>query len=114
MTITRMLAQMTVSELDTAVEWYTTLFSRQPDARPMAGLVEWHLSDTFGVQVWTEPDRAGCSTMVLDESDLDALVEHLDRAGLEHNGPRDATSSRILQLLDPDWNRVVFTGAFST
>jgi hypothetical protein len=111
MTIERVLAQATVSDLATAERWYSTLFEREPDARPMEGLLEWHLGDAFGVQVWTEPERAGRSTMVLDESDLDALAARLTNAGLNHPGPQQATSSRILPLKDPDGNRVVFTGS---
>jgi hypothetical protein len=114
MTIERVLAQMTVTDLGVAVAWYTKLFGRDPDARPMDGLVEWHLAETFGVQVWAEPDRAGHSTMVLHESDLDPRVADLDRAGIEHDAPQDVTASRILPLVDPDGNRVVFTGAFAT
>lgn len=114
---TRLLANMTVSDLPTAVEWYTRFFGRAPDVRPMDGLVEWHLADTFGVQVWadpegTDPDRAGRSAMVLDEPDLDATVQHLHRAGIAHAGPQDATSSRILPSTDPDGNRIVLTGPF--
>ena len=110
MTIQRVLAQSTVSDLATAERWYSALFQRQPDARPMPGLLEWHLGDTFGVQVWSEPDRAGRSSMVLDESDLDALAARLTEAGLDHPGAQQATSSRVLVLDDPDGNRVVFTG----
>jgi hypothetical protein len=73
MTITRVLAQSTVRDLAAAEDWYTRVFGREPDLRPMPGLLEWHLGDTFGVQVWSEPDRAGHSSMVLDESDVDAL-----------------------------------------
>ena len=113
MTITRVLAQSTVSDLAAAEDWYTQLFGRSPDARPMPGLLEWHLADTFGVQVWAEPDRAGHSSMVLDESDLDSLAARLADAGMVHDGPQDATSSRILSLVDPDGNRVVLTGPFS-
>lgn len=113
MTITRVLAQATVTDSAVSEQWYTRLFDRKPDARPMAGLIEWHLSDTFGVQVWAEPARAGNSSIVLDESDLTALAAHLDRAGIEHPGPQDATSSRILPLQDPDGNRIVFTGSFA-
>jgi catechol-2,3-dioxygenase len=51
--------------------------------------------------------------MVLDESDLDRFITHLDEAGIRHQGPQDATSSRILPLLDPDGNRIVVTGAFT-
>ncbi|OKJ13553.1 VOC family protein [Kitasatospora sp. CB01950] len=110
MTIRRLLAQLTVTDLDPAVAWYTALFGRGPDARPMAGLVEWHLADTYGVQVWAEPDRAGHSTVVLDESDLDARLARLTAAGIDHGGARPATSSRILPVTDPDGNRIVFTG----
>ena len=110
MAIQRVLAQSTVSDLETAERWYSTLFMRRPDARPMPGLLEWHLGDTFGVQVWSEPDRAGHSSMVLDESDLDALAARLTEAGLDHPGTQQASSSRIVLLEDPDGNRVVFTG----
>jgi catechol 2,3-dioxygenase-like lactoylglutathione lyase family enzyme len=114
MTITRVLAQATVTDLDASQQWYARLFGRSPDARPMARLLEWHLSDTFGIQVWAEPDRAGKSCVVLEESDLDAFVAHLDQAGIGHPGPQDASTSRILPLEDPDGNRVVFTGAFAS
>ncbi len=49
--------------------------------------------------------------MVLGASDLDGLAARLDDAGVEHPGLQQATSSRIQPLLDPDGNRVVFTGS---
>jgi predicted enzyme related to lactoylglutathione lyase len=109
MAITRLLAQMTVRDLDQAVEWYGRFFGRKLDANPMDGLVEWHLTKTFGVQVWSEPDRAGHSAMVLDESDLDTRVTELASAGITYDGPQDATTSRIVKLTDPDGNRIVLT-----
>ncbi|MDQ6840651.1 MAG: VOC family protein [Actinomycetota bacterium] len=112
MAVTRILAQMTVVNLASAVTWYSRLFGREPDAAPMDGLFEWHLANNFGVQVWAEAERAGQSTMVLDESDLDAFVEHLNQVGILHPDPLDATSTRILPLVDPDGNRVVITGPF--
>lgn len=110
MTITRLLAQMTVTDSAQAEAWYTRLFGRAPDTRPMPGLLEWHLTDSFGVQVWAEAARAGTSCMVLDESDLDSLAARLDRIGIEHEAPQDATTVRILPLQDPDGNQMVFTG----
>jgi len=110
-TILRLLAQMTVSDSAQSIPWYSLLFGRGPDARPMDGLVEWHLADTFGVQVWVEPERAGTSCMVLDDDDLDARLTLLVGAGIENGGIRAASSSRILPVVDPDGNRIVFTGA---
>ncbi|ROS75402.1 VOC family protein [Cellulomonas sp. PhB143] len=109
--IHRMLAHCTVTDLDRAERWYTALFERGPDARPMPGLVEWHLGDSFGLQVWSEPDRAGRSTVVLDETDLDAAAARAADAGIEHDGPQPGGGARILQLSDPDGNRVVLTGS---
>ncbi|MFJ5921660.1 VOC family protein [Kitasatospora sp. NPDC092948] len=110
MTIHRLLAQLTVTDLNPAIDWYTALFERGPDARPMPGLAEWHLSDSYGIQVWAEPDRAGHSTVVLAESDLDDRLARLIRAGVDHGGVQEASRFRILPITDPDGNRIVFTG----
>ena len=68
----------------------------------MAGLIEWHLSDAFGLQVWRDPARAGYSTVVLGETALDAAAERLTDVGLHHAGPEAGGGARILQLNDPD------------
>jgi|SRR5215471_9712397 len=109
--IRRVLAQSTVTDLHAAEDWYTRLFECEPDARPMPGLIEWHLGSTFGVQVWSEPERAGRSTMVLEETDLDRAAARLAEAGIRHDEPQPGGGARILQLVDPDGNRVVLTGA---
>ncbi|SFO95970.1 VOC family protein [Amycolatopsis rubida] len=108
--IRRVLAQCTVSDLPRAEKWYTVLFGRRPDARPMPGLLEWHLDDAFGLQVWSEPERAGRSTVVFEETDLDAAAAKAAKAGIAHDGPLPGGGARILPLADPDGNRVVFSG----
>lgn len=105
-----MLANCTVTDLTRAEHWYARVLDGTADARPMAGLLEWRLGDTFGLQVWTEPDRAGGSTVVLQDSDLDATAARLTAAGISHAGPEQGGGARILQLTDPDGNRVVLTG----
>ncbi|MGW4381187.1 VOC family protein [Kitasatospora sp. NPDC004531] len=110
MAIHRLLAQLTVRDPAAATAWYTALLDRAPDTRPMPGLFEWHLSDSYGLQVWAEPARAGHSTVVLAETDLDARAARLTRAGIAHDGVRDATTLRIVPITDPDGNRIVFTG----
>lgn len=111
MTFHRVLAQAVVSDLQVAEQWYTALFDRPHHARPMDGLLEWHLGASCGVQVWRDPDRAGRSTMVLDDSDLDGLATRLTAAGIQHEGPQQVTVSRVLRPPDPDGNEVVTTGA---
>lgn len=109
--IHRLLAGCTVTDSDRAEAWYTRLFDRAPDARPMDGLIEWHLGDTFGVQVWRNPDRAGSSSLVLGETDLDAAAAHLTVAGIDHDGPQPGGGARLVQIHDPDGNIIVFAGA---
>ena len=48
--------------------------------------------------------------MVLEESDLDGRAAELDAEGLPYEGPQAVTASRIVQLDDPDGNRIVITG----
>lgn len=108
--IHRLVANCTVTDLGRAEEWYARLLGRGPDARPMEGLIEWHLGATFGLQVWSEPDRAGQSTVVLGETDLDAAAARLTGVGIEHEGPQPGGGARILQISDMDGNRVVMTG----
>lgn len=108
--ITRLLANIAVSDAVHAETWYDRLLDREADARPMPGLSEWHLSDTFGVQIWEYPDRAGYSTLVVDETDLDATAHRLTEAGINHGQPQPGGGARILQVADPDGNTVVFTG----
>ncbi|MGB7980958.1 MAG: VOC family protein [Candidatus Nanopelagicales bacterium] len=108
--IRRVLANCTVTDLSRAEVWYSRVLGIEPDARPMPGLIEWHLGDTFGVQVWAEPDRAGHSSVVLDVTDLDTVGTRLTAAGISHGGPQPGGGARILPLTDPDGNRVVFIG----
>lgn len=107
--IDRGLAQATVTDLARAEEWYTRLFGRGPDARPMPGLIEWHFG-AFGVQVFEEAPRAGHSSVVLGETDLDAAATRIAGAGLDHGGIQPGGGARILPLEDPDGNRVVLAG----
>lgn len=110
MAFRRLLAQAVVTDLAAAERWYATLLESPPHARPMGGLLEWHLGDSFGIQVWLDPARAGRSAMVIEESDLDGLATRLSAAGVDHGGPEPGGGSRVLILADPDDNRVVITG----
>jgi hypothetical protein len=71
MTISRLLAQMTVSDLDRAVSWYARFFGREPDARPMDGLVE---LDAEGLP-YEGPQAVTASRIVqLEDSDGNRIV----------------------------------------
>lgn len=108
--ITQVLAQCAVTDLDRARAWYDTLLGRAPDA-PMAGLLEYHLTDGGGLQLWREPEHAGHATVVLSTTRLDATAERLREQGLTSAEVGDISAGRALQLADPDGNRVVLVGS---
>jgi predicted enzyme related to lactoylglutathione lyase len=110
MTYTSVLAQSTVADLSTAEPWYSALFDRGPDARPMDGLLEWQVTNGGGVQLWLEPGRAGSSTVVLTADDLDTTATRLAASGMANGGPEPGGGARLLRLVDPDGNRVVIVG----
>ena len=90
MTYASVLAQSTVADLSAVEPWYTALFDRGPDARPMDGLLEWHVTTGGGVQVWAEPGRAGRSTVVLADTRGTEPVprsRHPDESGLRRSSP---------------------------
>lgn len=106
---TGLMATVDISD-ESAAQWYARLFGRQPDARPMPGLIEWRFAETFGVQLWEDPARAGGSTMVLEVSDLNATAERFAAEGIDHDEPSPGGGRRILPVSDPDGNQVVFVG----
>ena len=110
MTFTSVLAQAAVTDIDVAQSWYVTLLEREPDTRPMDGLVEWHVTTGGGVQLWVDPEHAGHSTLLLATDDLDGNAARLAGAGVAHAGPQPGGGARLLLLADPDGNRVVLLG----
>ena len=113
MAINGVLAQITVSDLAQATEYYGRLFGRGPDENPMPGLLEWHFTSEAGLQLWADSNRSGKSTVVFNDDDLESVAARLDAAKIEHGGIEDATHFQILQVLDPEGNHVVFTSASS-
>ena len=110
MEITTVMAQLIVTDLDRSVAFYSTLFGRAPDANPMDKLFEWHFDGAGAIQVYEEPGRAGGSGATLHVGDLDAAVTELDSAGIAHEPLVEANYVRVVQLADPDQNRIVLTG----
>lgn len=109
MEITIVMAEQFVDDVEAAEHFYTRVLGRGPDARPMDGLLEWHVAGCGGLQVFRDPARAGGTSMTLGVTDLEAAVRDLDAAGLEHGEPWGATYVRVVELNDPSGNGVVLT-----
>src|SRR5438128_1738632 len=70
MPLTKIYANLSCSDLADSTAWFGKIFARSPDARPMAGLAEWHHESSSGFQLYQDPDKAGNGTMTLIVEDL--------------------------------------------
>jgi len=107
------LAGVAVKDFEAAVAWYSRVLERRPDACPMSELAEWKFASGGWLQVFADRKRAGSSSVTFAESDLDARVSELEKAGIEigERSSTDYVKTAIIQ--DPDGNQIVFAEATS-
>ena len=107
MHLTAIFAQLCCRDLEVGIAWFSALFARPPDARPMDGLAEWHHGAEAGLQLRLAPDHAGHGTLTLIVPHLAAQRERLQQSAMDPGGIEDVEAGRILRLADPDENLVV-------
>jgi hypothetical protein len=108
MPIRAIYAHLSCVSLANSAAWFAKLFGRPPDARPMAGLVEWHLGHAAGLQLFEDPTNSGHGTLTLL---VDGLWDEHERLSAAHLNPGDAEEAdtvSLIRLRDPDGNLVVF------
>ncbi|MFI9062265.1 VOC family protein [Streptomyces sp. NPDC053429] len=106
MLFTHVLAVAPVSDFESAVLWYERLLGRPADARPMAGLADWHVSPSAWVQVFRSPERAGKTLLNLAVEDLDRALSEPAGRGIAAGEVRPgAAKVRFAAVHDPDGHR---------
>src|SRR6195952_1211370 len=110
MTYLNVLPSLHVADFDTVVDWYSNLFGRGPDRRPMDGDVEWQLTETGGLQIFRNPDAPVATTVILAVDDAKAQAQTLVKMGIAAE-TFDVPSGqyRLLQLQDPAGNTIMFS-----
>ena len=107
MTLAAIYAHLSCSDLTRSSAWFTSLFGREPDARPMAGLAEWHHQTTAGFQLFEHARNAGHGTLTLIVAAVRDEHARLVRARLDPGEVEAADDTTIVRLRDPDGNLVV-------
>lgn len=92
------------ANLASAEAWYTKLFGRRPDNRPMKTLVQWELSSHSGLAISTDREIAGTGVMFLYVEDVAAERRRLEEMGIELGGDIKGDYSTLAQVRDPDGN----------
>jgi predicted enzyme related to lactoylglutathione lyase len=105
-------AGIPVSDYARALQWYERLLGSAPTFVASATEAVWELAEHRSVFIEERPEHAGHAMNTVFVDDLEALVEHIARRGLEpaeretySNGVRKAT------YRDPDGNEIGFGGA---
>ena len=107
MTIHKLYAHLSCSDLATSTDWFSKLFRRAPDARPMDHLAEWHHGDSAGLQLFEDAAHAGHGTLTLIVIELRNEFSRLENAGLNPGDVEPGDSVSLVRLRDPDGNLVV-------
>jgi predicted enzyme related to lactoylglutathione lyase len=98
-----------VADIERAIVWYSKLFGRDVDARPMKAAAEWRLTSGGGVQLVLDAKRAGQSILTVSLANLDATIEETQARGitlqrLDNRGGQ----FQLAQVADPDGNVLTF------
>jgi catechol 2,3-dioxygenase-like lactoylglutathione lyase family enzyme len=104
MKVQKSYTMLLVADLVAAEGWYTKLFGRGPDNRPMATLVQWDLSDHSGVGLSTDRQIAGKGVMFLIVDDVAAERRRLQGLGIVLGDDIEGDYSTLAQVRDPDGN----------
>ena len=109
--ITHLFAGVPVSDLDRSTEWYARFFGRPADTR-VGDEVLWEIDEHGWLFIEPKPERAGGGRITLAVSGLDALLDRLAAAGIEHE-PVETYSNgvRHVWIPDPDGNALAFAEA---
>ncbi|MET3927685.1 VOC family protein [Devosia sp. 2618] len=109
MTITNALAGVAVESIDNALDFYEAIFGRTADARPMNDVAEWKLTGGGWVQVFTDADRAGASSITLIVDDLAEELGRLALLGYKPVAKAMGDFFKTAKFRDQDGNQVILS-----
>jgi catechol 2,3-dioxygenase-like lactoylglutathione lyase family enzyme len=109
--ITALFAGVPVSDLDAAIDWYSRFFGQPPTVR-VGDEVLWDIDEHATLFIEPNPAHAGSGRITLGVTGLDAILERLTAAGIEHE-PVETYSNgvRHVNVPDPDGNALALAEA---
>lgn len=104
MTVQGIYACLAVADFERGVDFYIKLMGREPDDRPMAGLVQWR--EAGGLQIWHDAEHAGHSRTTIVVPVMADERRRLEAAGVTLGPDVQGDWGIIAQIADPDGNQV--------
>ncbi|MGQ7848398.1 VOC family protein [Granulosicoccus sp. 3-233] len=109
MNVINAIATVSVSDCASSTQWYTALFGRQPDSKPMPSVTEWKFPGGGWLQVAEDGNRAGRSSVTLPTGEIAEVVTRLEELNIAVDQTLSSEIVKIAMCEDPDGNRLVFT-----
>jgi predicted enzyme related to lactoylglutathione lyase len=99
-------AALAAASLDRAERFYTQLFDREPDDRPMDGLIQWRNVAGANIQIFHDAKNAGSGRLTIVVPKMDEARRFLEEIGVMLTDELEGDYGRIAQITDPDGNRI--------
>jgi predicted enzyme related to lactoylglutathione lyase len=94
--------------------FYTTLFGREPDDRPMDGLVQWRDVGGANVQLFLNEENAGSSMCTIVVPSMQDARASLGEAGIPLGHEQAGDFGKIAHITDPAGNVITLAEPPST
>ena len=114
MPIENAIASVAVTNLNSAVDWYTNVLGKKPDSTPMPEVAEWKFTRGGWLQVYQLPERAGSGSCTLAVSSIDEQVAVLTRLGVDTSQRTSGASVKTVMITDPDGNHLAFAETYDS
>lgn len=96
------------ADLGAAEAWYTKLFGRGADNRPMDTRVQWELFNQAGLGISTDDEIAGRGAIFIVVDDVSAERERLRGVGSMLGDDIPGDYSTLAQVRDPGGSLITF------
>ncbi|MGH6696412.1 VOC family protein [Sphingopyxis sp.] len=106
MKLEKIYPSLLTADLAVAERWYTKLFGREPDYRPMPTLLHWELSGQGGLMLSSSEEIASRGSIFLYVADLAAERRRLEKAGIAFGSDIPGDYSTLARARDPDGNLI--------
>ncbi|WP_114953829.1 VOC family protein [Sphingosinicella terrae] len=106
MNLQKIYPALLAADLAAAEGWYTKLFGRGPDHRPMATLLHWELFDQAGLMLSNSEEIACRGSVFLYVADVAAERRRLSGLGIMFGDDNQGDYSTLAQVRDPDGNLI--------
>lgn len=106
MRIQKIYASLLAADLGASERWYTKLFGRGPDHRPMESLIHWELFDHGGLMISSSAEIASKGVAFLYVDDIAAERSRLKDGGIILGEDIAGDYSTLAQVRDPDGNLI--------